>query len=106
MVHSRAWRQLPPRGNTLAPGTTIEIEVDSLEQLDQALECSPDIILVDNFGPKELAEAVRRRDARAPRLQIEASGGVNLAISARPGSKRASIASASARSRTPPPHST
>ncbi len=60
------------------PGTTIEIEVDSLEQLEQALKCAPDIILIDNLAPNELAEAVRRRNARAPRIQLEASGGVNL----------------------------
>ncbi len=60
------------------PGTTIEIEVDSLEQFDRALECSPDIILVDNFGPEQVALAVRRRNATAPRTQVEASGGVTL----------------------------
>ena len=66
------------RANT-PRGTTIEIEVDSLEQLDRALGCAPDIILVDNLGPERLAEAVRRRDAVAPSVQLEASGGVNLA---------------------------
>ena len=40
---------------------------------------APDIILVDNFGPEQVAEAVRRRDARAPSIQLEASGGINLA---------------------------
>ena len=60
------------------PGTTIEVEVDSLEELERALICSPDIILVDNLGPELLAQAVRRRDARAPHVRLEASGGVNL----------------------------
>lgn len=60
-------------------GTLVEIEVDSLEQLDRALECGPDLVLVDNFGPEVLAEAVRRRDARAPRVGLEASGGISLA---------------------------
>jgi nicotinate-nucleotide pyrophosphorylase (carboxylating) len=59
-------------------GTTIEIEVDSLEQLDLALAGSPDIILVDNLGPEHVALAVRRRDAAAPQIKLEASGGVNL----------------------------
>jgi nicotinate-nucleotide pyrophosphorylase (carboxylating) len=59
-------------------GTTVEIEVDSLEQLDRALVCGPDIILVDNLGPGVLAEAVRRRNEVAPAIQLEASGGVNL----------------------------
>lgn len=60
-------------------GTTIEIEVDSIEQLEIALACGPDIILLDNFGPELLAEAVRQRDQAAPSIQLEASGGVNLA---------------------------
>jgi nicotinate-nucleotide pyrophosphorylase (carboxylating) len=59
-------------------GTTVEIEVDSLEQLEIALVCGPDIILVDNLGPDLLAEAVRRRNLVAPPIQLEASGGVNL----------------------------
>ena len=59
-------------------GTVVEVEVDSLEQLDRALECGPDIILVDNIGPEGMAEAVRRRDARAPGILLEASGGIRL----------------------------
>ncbi|HEY2158055.1 MAG TPA: carboxylating nicotinate-nucleotide diphosphorylase [Isosphaeraceae bacterium] len=60
------------------PGTSIEVEVDSLGQLDQALACAPDIILVDNFDLARLREAVRRRNAVAPAIRLEASGGVNL----------------------------
>jgi nicotinate-nucleotide pyrophosphorylase (carboxylating) len=60
-------------------GTIVEVEVDTLEQLDVALRCAPDIILVDNLGPEGMAEAVRRRNAMAPSVQIEASGGVTLA---------------------------
>jgi len=76
------------------PGTLIEIEVDSLEQLDCALLCAPDIVLVDNFGLELLAEAVRRRDAVAPAVKLEASGGVTLesvAKLARTGVDRISI---------------
>ncbi len=64
-----------------APPNTkfIEVEVDTLDQLDRALECRPDIVLIDNLGPDLLAEAVRRRDERAPGVLLEASGGVNLA---------------------------
>ncbi len=60
-------------------GTIVEVEVDTLEQLDVALGCGPDIILVDNLGPEGMAEAVRRRDAVAPSVRLEASGGVSLA---------------------------
>jgi nicotinate-nucleotide pyrophosphorylase (carboxylating) len=60
-------------------GGFVEVEVDSLEQLDRALACRPDVILVDNLGPEALAEAVRRRDARGPGVLLESSGGVTLA---------------------------
>jgi nicotinate-nucleotide pyrophosphorylase (carboxylating) len=60
-------------------GTPIEIEVDTLMQFDRALDCGPDIVLLDNFSPELLAEAVRRRDARAPHVRLEASGGITLA---------------------------
>ena len=60
-------------------GTVVEVEVDTLEQLEAALRCGPDIVLVDNLGPEGMAEAVRRRDAVAPSVRLEASGGVSLA---------------------------
>lgn len=53
----------------------IEVEVDSLEQLAEALPHRPDVIMLDNFGPTDLAEAVRLTNGRAV---LEASGGVNL----------------------------
>lgn len=56
----------------------VEVEVDSLEQLDVAFACRPDIVLLDNMPPPTLREAVRRRDERAPGILLEASGGVNL----------------------------
>lgn len=59
-------------------GTVVEVEVDTLEQLDAALRSGPDIILVDNLGPEGMAEAVRRRDAANPKIQLEASGGITL----------------------------
>jgi nicotinate-nucleotide pyrophosphorylase (carboxylating) len=61
------------------PGTIIEIEVDDFDQLDQALDAHPDIILVDNLGSDGIREAVCRRDLIAPRVLLEASGGVTLA---------------------------
>lgn len=59
-------------------GVPLEVEVDTLEQLDAALAAGPDIVLLDNMPPERLREAVRRRDAAAPGVQLEASGGVNL----------------------------
>jgi nicotinate-nucleotide pyrophosphorylase (carboxylating) len=53
---------------------TIEVEVDSLDQLDEALGAGAHIVLLDNFTPEALAEGVRRARGRA---LVEASGGVN-----------------------------
>jgi nicotinate-nucleotide pyrophosphorylase (carboxylating) len=56
----------------------VEIEIDSLEQLDDVLRAGPDIILLDNMAPVVLREAVARRNALAPAIELEASGGVTL----------------------------
>lgn len=56
----------------------IEIEIDRLDQLDDVLAAGPDIVLLDNMGPETLRAAVTRRNALAPHIQLEASGGVNL----------------------------
>lgn len=52
----------------------IEIEVDTLAQMDEALEAGAKIILLDNMEPAQLAEAVSRNQQRAV---LEASGRVN-----------------------------
>jgi nicotinate-nucleotide pyrophosphorylase (carboxylating) len=54
----------------------IEVEVDTLEQLEEALTASPDAILLDNMAPETLKRAVAMVDGRAI---TEASGGVTLA---------------------------
>src|SRR5262249_33295087 len=56
----------------------VEIEVETLEQLDQVLPARPDIVLLDNMGLDTMREAGRRRNAVAPQVQLEASGGVSL----------------------------
>lgn len=57
------------------PEMPIEVEVQSLEQVDQALAAAADIMLVDNMTIDEITEAVRRARGRA---QVEVSGGVTL----------------------------
>ena len=57
----------------------LEIEVDDLRQFDAALAAKPDMVLLDNMMPDLMREAVRRRDATAPGVLLEASGGVTLA---------------------------
>jgi nicotinate-nucleotide pyrophosphorylase (carboxylating) len=61
-----------------AASMIIEIEVDTLQQLDDVLPTTPDIVLLDNMSPSELREAVSKRDAANPAVQLEASGGVSL----------------------------
>ncbi|MDX1925171.1 MAG: carboxylating nicotinate-nucleotide diphosphorylase [Pirellulaceae bacterium] len=56
----------------------VEIEVDSLAQLDDALTANPDIVLLDNMTTEQLREAVLRRNSVNPAVQLEASGGVRL----------------------------
>jgi nicotinate-nucleotide pyrophosphorylase (carboxylating) len=53
----------------------VEVEVDSLDQLDEAMKHGPDVVMLDNFSLVDLGEAVRRARGRA---LLEASGGVNL----------------------------
>ena len=56
--------------------TMVQVEVESLEQMREALDCGARLILLDNFDPAGMAEAVRVADERA---ELEASGGVTLA---------------------------
>ena len=75
-------------------GMTIEVEVESLDQLERALDRAPDIILCDNFDVPMLAEAVRRRNVRGSKVLLETSGGVTLetvAARARTGVDRISV---------------
>ena len=53
----------------------VEVEVDRLEQIAPSLEAGADIILLDNFSPPELKEAVSMIEGRA---WTEASGGITL----------------------------
>ena len=72
----------------------VEVEVDSLEQLREVLPAGPDIVLLDNMSPATLAEAVAIRDAVAPAVELEASGGIRLetiAAVARSGVERISV---------------
>ena len=61
-----------------APDLPCEVEVDSLEQLDAVLAEKPELILLDNFPVWQTQMAVQRRDARAPAVLLESSGGLSL----------------------------
>ena len=70
-------REAIARARARAPHTSrIECEVDTLDQLDLALEAGADVVLLDNMDDATVAEAVRRAKGKAI---TEASGGVTLA---------------------------
>ena len=55
------------------PGRPVEVEVDTLDQLQQALDAGADVILLDNMPPAQLRRAVATTAGRA---RLEASGGI------------------------------
>lgn len=57
---------------------TIEVETESLEQVEEALRAGADIIMLDNMPPELMKEAVMRIKAQAPHVKTEASGNVSL----------------------------
>ena len=63
------------RARRAFPKLKIEVEADTLEQVQQALDAGAEMILLDNMSLKELSQAVTMAEGRA---KTEASGGVNL----------------------------
>lgn len=57
------------------PDLLLEVEVENLDELAQALQAGADRIMLDNFEPAQMIEAVRRSAGRVP---LEASGNVDL----------------------------
>lgn len=63
------------QAKALHPDVSIEIEVESMNELEQALNTAANIILLDNFSLEMLREAVRFTNGK---VALEASGGVNM----------------------------
>jgi nicotinate-nucleotide pyrophosphorylase (carboxylating) len=61
-----------------APDLPCEVEVDSLEQLDEVLDEKAELVLLDNFPVWQTQIAVQRRDSRSPATKLESSGGLSL----------------------------
>ncbi len=85
--HLASWRTHSPDGSVAAairharnrwPGKPVEVEVDTIGQLNDALHERPEIVLLDNMQLDQLREAIAVRDRFAPGVLLEASGGVNL----------------------------
>lgn len=56
----------------------VEVEVETLEELEEAFAADADMVLLDEFTLVQLREAVRRNAARERPLKLEASGGITL----------------------------
>jgi nicotinate-nucleotide pyrophosphorylase (carboxylating) len=62
----------------IAPAVPVEVEVETLDELDQAFAADADMALLDEFTLVQLREAVRRNRERARPLKLEASGGIDV----------------------------
>jgi len=73
------------KAHETAPGKPVEVEVENLDELHQALEAGADIIMLDNFDPEQIREAITVNQGRA---KLEVSGNLeanNLTSKAIPG---------------------
>jgi nicotinate-nucleotide pyrophosphorylase (carboxylating) len=68
-------RQATLRAVAGAEGLPVEIEVERLEQVEEAIEAGAQMILLDNFTPEDVREAMELVHGRVP---VEVSGGVRL----------------------------
>ena len=62
----------------VAQGVKVEVEVESLQELEEALRAGPDIVLLDDFSLDDLAAAVSLNRSRGRPVALEASGSVSL----------------------------
>ncbi len=62
----------------LSPLLKIEVEVENLAQLEEAIDAGADVIMLDNMEKGKMQEAVRRVRSQERHTLIEASGGINL----------------------------
>ena len=66
-------KQAIEQAHDIAPGKPVEVEVESFEELEQALEAGADIIMLDNFSISDTKKAVKLAKGKA---KLEASGGI------------------------------
>ncbi len=75
IIASGSVRQAVEKAFWLHPDVPVEVEVESLEELDAALKAGADIIMLDNFTVVQMREAVKRTAGQA---RLEVSGNVTL----------------------------
>ena len=63
------------KAHQIAPGKPVEVEVETWEELDQAIEAKADIVMLDNFSQQQMIDAVKHV---AGRCKLEASGNITL----------------------------
>ena len=61
------------QAHDIAPNKPVEVEVESFDELQQALEAGADIVMLDNFSQQEMIDAVKLVDGRC---KLEASGNI------------------------------
>jgi nicotinate-nucleotide pyrophosphorylase (carboxylating) len=66
---------LAQAGKNALPGVWVQVEVETLDQLKEALDAGANLILLDNMSPATMREAVKTAGERA---ELEASGGITL----------------------------
>jgi len=63
------------KAHQIAPGKPVEVEVETWDELNQALEAKADIVMLDNFSQQQMIDAVKHV---AGRCKLEASGNITL----------------------------
>lgn len=63
------------KAHQIAPGKAVEVEVETWDELNQALEAKADIVMLDNFSQQQMIDAVKHV---AGRCKLEASGNITL----------------------------
>ena len=66
------------RARSQWPGRMVEVECDRIEQVDEAVAAGATVVMLDNMGPDQVADAVARVRAAGSDVLIEVSGGVSL----------------------------
>ncbi|WP_347453320.1 carboxylating nicotinate-nucleotide diphosphorylase [Acinetobacter thermotolerans] len=69
-------QQAIERAHSIAPGKPVEVEVETWDELNQALEAKADIVMLDNFSQQQMIDAVKHV---AGRCKLEASGNITIA---------------------------
>ncbi len=64
------------QAHQIAPGKPVEVEVETVAQLDEAINAGADIVMLDNFSPTAMTAAVAHSRQRNPQVKLEASGGI------------------------------